>query len=103
MYLLASLIMQNFYKKVLQLIQSYKDVRYFLGPKQPIYPEQILLVQTIVITFIYLLELFIVQNFKKFLQRIQNYHHALFLGSKWSICPKQIFFGILLLSFSSTY
>ena len=29
--------------------------------------------------------------FKKFLQRIQNYEDASFLGPKWSICPKQIF------------
>ena len=35
MYLLASLIMQNFYKKVLQLIQSYKDVRYFWDQNSP--------------------------------------------------------------------
>ena len=61
------------------------------------------LVQTIVITFIYLLALFIVQNLKKFLQRIQSYEDVPFLGPKWSICPKQIFFGKLLISFSSTY
>ena len=48
-------------------------------------------VQTIVITLIYLLVLFIVQNFKKFLQQIQSYDNAPFLGPKWTICPKQIF------------
>ena len=47
------------------------------------------LVQTTVITFIYLLALFIVQNLKKFLQRIQSYEDVPFLGPKWSICPKQ--------------
>ena len=52
----------------------------------------IFLVQTIIITFIYLLALFIVQNLKKFLQRIQSYEDVPFLGPKWSICPKQIFF-----------
>ena len=31
-------------------------------------------------------------KFKKFLQRIQNYEDAPFLGPKWSICPKQNFF-----------
>ena len=82
-------------KKFLGLIQSYEDV--------PICHEQFFLVQTIIITFIYLLALFIVQNFKKFLQRIQNYDDAPFLDPKWSICPKQFFFGKLLLSFSSTY
>ena len=50
------------------------------------------LIQTIIITFIYLLALFIVQNLKKFLQRIQSYEDAPFLGPKWSICPKQFFF-----------
>ena len=29
---------------------------------------------------------------KKFLQGIQSYKDALFLGPKWFICPKQIFF-----------
>ena len=50
------------------------------------------LVQTIGTTFIYLLAIFIVQNLRKFLQRIQNYGDAPYLGPKWSICPKQIFF-----------
>ena len=45
----------------------------FLGQKLPICPEQDFLVQTIVITSIYLLALFIVQYLKKFLQRIQSY------------------------------
>ena len=78
-------------KNFLQLIQSYEDVP-FSGPKWPICPEQIFLVQTIIITFIYLLALFTVQNLKKFLQQIQSYEDAPFLGPKWSICPKQIFF-----------
>ena len=29
---------------------------------------------------------------KNFLQQIQSYENVPFLGSKWSICPKQIFF-----------
>ena len=45
------------------------------------------------ITFIYLLAFFTVQNYSKFLQWIQSYEDAPFLGPKWSICPKQIFFG----------
>ena len=71
MYLLAPFIRQNFGPFVLN--------KFFL-------------VQTIIITFIYLLALFIVQNFKKFLQQIQSYEDVPFLGPKWSICPKQIFF-----------
>ena len=46
------------------------------------------LVQTIIITFIYLLALFIVQHFKKFLQQIQSFEDAPFLGPKRSIFPK---------------
>ena len=63
----------------------------FSTPKWPICPEQFFLVQTI-ITFLYILALFIVQNLKKFLQQIQSSEDAPFLGPKWSICPKQIFF-----------
>ena len=89
------------FKKFLGLIQSYEDVP-FLGPKWPICPETFFLVQIIIITFIYLLALFIVQNLKKFLQRFQNYEDVPVLGWKWSICPEQTFFGKLLISFSST-
>ena len=54
--------------------------------------NRIFLVQTIIITFIHLLVLCIVKNFKKSLQWIQSYEDAPFLGPKWSICPKQNFF-----------
>ena len=57
------------------------------------------LVQTIIINFIYLLALFIVQNFKKFLQRSQSYEDVPFWGPKWSICTKQIFFINIILIF----
>ena len=66
--------------------------------------NKLFLVQTIIITFIYLLALFIVQNLKKFLQQIQSYEDAPFLSPKQSICPKLNFFGIKsLVSFSSIY
>ena len=55
----------KFFKKVLEPIQSYEDVP-FLGPKWPVYHKHFFLVQTI-ITFVYLLTLFIVQNLKKIL------------------------------------
>ena len=84
MYLLAPFIVQNFKK-------SSEDVP-FSGSKLPICPEQIFLVQIIIITFIYLLAFFIVQNLKKFLQQIQSYEDAPFLGPNWSICPKTNFF-----------
>ena len=37
---------------------------------------------------VYLLAIFILQNFKKFLRRIQSYDVP-FLGPKWLICPEQ--------------
>ena len=52
----------------------------------------IFLVQIIIISFIYLLALFTVQNLIKFLQRTQSYEDASFLGPNWFIWPKQIFF-----------
>ena len=58
----------------------------------PFAPNKIFLVQTIIITFIDLLALFIVQNLKKFLQRIQSYEDMPFLDPKWSISSKQFFF-----------
>ena len=65
---------------------------HFRAQNGPFVMNKIFLVQTIIITFIYLLALFIVQNLKKFLQQIQSYEDVPFLGPKWSICPKQIFF-----------
>ena len=53
------------------------------------------LVQTIIIAFIYLLALFILQNFKKSLQRIQSYEDEPFLCSDWSICPQKKFWKII--------
>ena len=50
------------------------------------------LVQTIIITFIYLLALFDVQDLKKNIQRIQSYEDAQFLGPKWPISPNDNFF-----------
>ena len=65
---------------------------HFQAQNDPLALSKIFLVQNIIITFIYLMALFIVQNLKKFLQLIQTYEGASFLGPKWSICPKQNFF-----------
>ena len=64
---------------------------HFQAQNGPLVLNKIFLVQTIIITFIYLLALFIVQNLKKFLLQIQSYDDAPILGPKWSICPKQFF------------
>ena len=74
---------------------------HFRAQNCPFVLNKIFLVQ-IIITFIYLLALFIVQNFKKILQQIQSYEDVPFLGPNWSICPN-LFFGKLLISLSSTY
>ena len=59
---------------------------HFRAQNGPFVLNKNFLVQTIIITFIYLLALFIVQNLKKFLQQIQSYEDVPFLD------PKQIFF-----------
>ena len=53
--------------------------------------NNIFLVQTIIITFIYLLTLSIVQTLK-FLQQIQSYEDVQFLGTKWCISLNDNFF-----------
>ena len=68
MYLLDPFILQNF-RKILRANPELLGCVIF----GPICPEQFFLVQTIIITFISLLALFIVQNFKNILQWIQNY------------------------------
>ena len=75
---------------------------HFRAQNGPFALNKIFLVQTIINTFIYLLTLFTVQNFKKNLKQTQSYEDAPFLGPKWSNCPN-FFFGKLLISFSSTY
>ena len=65
---------------------------HFQAQNGPFVKNKNFLVQTIIITFVCLLALFIVQNLKKLLQRIQSYEDAPFLDLKWSICPKQTFF-----------
>ena len=80
-----------FLKKILELIHSYEDVHHFWDQKSPFVLNKKFLVQTIVITFIYLLAPFIVQNLKKFWHWIQNYDDAPFLGPKWSFASNNFF------------
>ena len=67
---------------------------YFRAQNGPFVMNKFFLVQTIIITLIYLLALFIVQNLNKFLERIQSYEDVLFLGPKWSIWHKNFFWKI---------
>ena len=62
----------------------------------PFVPNKFFLVQTIIITFIFLIGPFHCGKLKKS-QWIQIYEDAPLLGPKWSICPIQIFFGKLLI------
>ena len=76
---------------------------HFRAQNGPFVLNKIFLVQTIIITFIYLLALFIVQNLKKFLLQIQSYEDAPFWGPKWSICSKQIFFFLTIINIILIY
>ena len=100
MYLLPPFILQNLQKEFLELIQSYQDVP-FSGQKWPICPEQFFFVETIIITFIYLLALFIVQNLQNILTADPKI--CTFFGPKMVQLPRKNFFGKLLKSLSSNY
>ena len=67
---------------------------HFQAQNDPFVLNKIFLVQTI-ITFIYLLALFNVQNLKKFLQRIQSYEDAPFLAQNGPLAPNNFFWKII--------
>ena len=84
-------IVQNF-KKILRADPKLWRWAIF-GPRMAHFSwTKNFLVQTIAITVIYLLAVFIVQNLKKFLLWIQSYEDAKFLGPKWPISPNENFF-----------
>ena len=88
-------------KKFLGPIQSYEDVP-FSGPKWSICHEQkIFLVQTIIITFIYLLALFIVQNILKILTANPEFWGWVIFGPKMVHLPqtKTFFWKIVTIIF----
>ena len=91
MYLLAPFIVQSLFKKSYSWFRVVRISTIFTTKMAHLSWTKFFLVQTIVITFIYLLALFIVQNLKKFLQRVQNFDDALFFGPKRSIWLKQTF------------
>ena len=81
MYLSAPFILQDF-KKILRANPELWGCAIFEPKMAHLSWTNFFGVQIIIITFIYLLVLFIVQNFKKFLQRIPSYEDAPFLGPK---------------------
>ena len=89
MYLSVPFILQNFYKKkILELIQSYEDVRHFWDQNSPFVLNKTIFGIQHCYYFHLPMALFVVQNLKETLQWIQNYDDALFLGPKWSIYLK---------------
>ena len=81
MYLLAPFILQN-KQKSLRADSELQRYAPFLGPKWPICPEQNVFGTNHCYYFHVPLALFIVHNLKKFLEQIQNYDDAPFLGPK---------------------
>ena len=79
MYLSAPFNLQNFYKKILELIQSYEDVRHFWDQNSPFALNKFFLGINHCYYFHLAMALFIMQNLKKILQCIQNYDDASFL------------------------
>ena len=103
MYLSARFILQNVYKKILELIQSYADVRHFWDQSSPFVLNKTFFGINHCCYFHVPMALFIVQNLKETLRWIQNYGDAPFSGPKWSIYLKYIFLGNLLISLVSFF
>ena len=92
MNLLVPFILQNFLKN-LRADSELWGCAPCSEPKWSICPEQKFFgANHCYFFFIYILALFIVQNLKKFLQWIQNYDDAPFLGPKWPISPNENLF-----------
>ena len=87
MYISALFILQNFYKKILEFIQSYEDVHHFWDQNSPFVLNKNFFGINHCYYFHLPIALFIFQNLKEFLQRIQNYNDATF-DPKWSIYLK---------------
>ena len=68
---------------------------HFPAQNGPFVMNKKILVQPIIISFIYLLVLFIVQNFKKFLLWIQSYEDASFLAQNDPIAQNNFFLKII--------
>ena len=81
-------ICKIFKKEILELIQSYEDVRHFWDQNSPFDLDTVFLGINHCYYFHLPMALFIVQNLKEILQWIQNYDNAPFLGPKWSIYLK---------------
>ena len=74
------------------MIQSYEDKHHFRDQNGSFVLNKNVLVQTIVITFIYLSALFIVQNFKKILTADPELWWCAIFGPKMVHLPQAFFF-----------
>ena len=80
-----------FQKKSIEWIQSY-DKMPFSGQNKPFAPNEIFFRKTINISFMYLLVLFIEQNFKKILRVNPELRECSTFGPKMAQLPKMNFF-----------
>ena len=110
MYLLNPFILQDF-KKKLRVDSDLWGCAPSLGPKWPIcpkWPNKNILVQTIIITLIYLLALFIEQNLKKILPVDPEPWECTIFGPKmthfhkWEIFQKTCYIAVFFYSCLST-
>ena len=77
-----------FIKKILELIQSYEDVRHFWDQNSPFFLNKNFFGINHCYYFHLSMALFTVQNLKEILQWFQNYDDPPFLGPKCSIYLK---------------
>ena len=87
MYLSAPFNLQNFYKRNLR-VDSELWCAPFLGPKQPICPEQNFFGYKSLLLFSSTYGPFHFAKFKRSITMDPDYDDAPFLGPKWSIYPK---------------
>ena len=80
------------FKKILELIWSYEDVRHFWDQNSPFVLNNIFRGINHCYYFHLLMALFMVQNLKEILQWIQNYDNVPFFDPKWYIYLNFFFF-----------
>ena len=90
MYLLAPFILQNFYKKIFELIQSYGDLHHFWGQNSPFAWTKFFGTSH---CFYFHLPIgpFHCGKYKKILATDPELWRCTIFGPQWSICAKQIF------------
>ena len=86
MYLSAPFILQNFFKKILELIQSYENVRHFGDQNSPFVLNKFFGTNHCYWSFS------LCKILKDSYNRSRINDDASFLGPKWSIYRKQMFF-----------